>query len=66
MSDRRPFVHDMKNYLGIIIGYSNLMLEELAPEDPRRTDINEILQAGESAIALLDQWSAAAPGPEQK
>ena len=22
------FVHDMKNYLGIVIGYSNLLLEE--------------------------------------
>ena len=66
MSDQRPFVHDMKNYLGIIIGYSNLLLEELPPEDPRRTDVDEIRQAGESPITLLEQWHAAVPGEEEK
>jgi hypothetical protein len=48
----------MKNYLGIVIGYSNLLLEELPPEDPRRTDIDEIRKAGEAAIALVETWSA--------
>ena len=52
------FVHDMKNYLGIVIGYSNLLLEELPPEDPRRMDVDEIRKAGEAAIALVEQWSA--------
>ncbi len=66
MSDPRPFVHDMKNYLGIIIEISNLLLEELPPEDPRRTDIDEIRQAGESAITLLEQWSIAGRGEEAK
>ena len=28
MSDR-VFVHDMKNYLGIVIGYANLLLEDM-------------------------------------
>ena len=65
MRHSRPFVHDMKNYLGIVIGYSNLLLEELPPEDTRRTDIDEIRKAGEAAIALMEQWSAAAPGPER-
>ena len=65
MSDPRPFVHDMKNYLGIIIGYSNLLLEDLPADDPHRTDISEIRQAGESAIALLQQWSATVPGDEE-
>jgi hypothetical protein len=66
MSDPRPFVHDMKNYLGIIIGYSNLLLEDLPAEDPHRTDIAEIRQAGESAVALLQQWSATVPGDEER
>jgi two-component system cell cycle sensor histidine kinase/response regulator CckA len=66
MSDSGPFVHDMKNYLGIVIGYSNLLLEELPPEDPRRTDIDEIRKAGEAAIALVDKWNAAVPGAEEK
>jgi hypothetical protein len=66
MSRPRPFVHDMKNYLGIVIGYSNLLLEELPPEDPRRTDIDEIRKAGEAAIALVEEWSATMPGDEEK
>jgi hypothetical protein len=66
MSGPRPFVHDMKNYLGIVIGYSNLLLEELPPEDPRRTDIDEIRKAGEAAIALIEEWGATLPGNEQK
>ena len=47
MSSSSTFEHDMKNYLGIIIGYSNLLLEELTPEDTRRTDIDEIRKAGD-------------------
>ena len=64
MSHSRRFVHDMKNYLGIIIGYSTLLLDELPPEDPRRTDIEEIRNAGEAAAALVERWSAATPGDE--
>ena len=64
MSD--AFVHDMKNHLGIILGYSRLLLEELPPEDARRSDIDEIRRAGEAAIALLELWASAAPGGERK
>jgi hypothetical protein len=66
MNPPRSFVHDMMNYLGIIIGYSNLLLEELPPEEAHRTDIDEIRKAAEAAIALMDRWSAAAPGDELK
>jgi hypothetical protein len=61
MSSARTFVHDMKNYLGIVIGYSNLVLDELPPEDPRRTDIDEIRKAGEAALALIERWNTAMP-----
>jgi hypothetical protein len=56
----------MKNYLGIVIGYSNLLLEELPPEDPLRTDVDEIRKAGEAAIALVEKWSATPPGDDVK
>ena len=49
----RKFVHDMKNLIGIIIGYSHLILEEMPPDDPKRSDLAEIRNAGESAIVLL-------------
>ena len=57
-SDRRPFVHHMKNQLGIVIGYSNLLLEELPADDVRRADLEEIRKAGESALALVEQLAA--------
>jgi signal transduction histidine kinase len=58
MDDDRKFSHDMKNLMGIVIGYSNLLLDELPPEDVRRTDLEEIRKAGERGIALLNDWNA--------
>ncbi len=46
----------MKNLLGIIIGYSYLLLEEVPPDDPKRSDLAEIRNAVESAIARLNDW----------
>jgi hypothetical protein len=57
----RKFVHDMKNMLGIIIGYSNLVLDDLPAGDPKRADVDEIRKAGDAALALLDTWHAAPP-----
>ena len=56
MDADRKFVHDMKNLMGIIIGYSNLLLDEMPPDDPKRSDLAEIRTAGESAIVLLNDW----------
>ena len=64
MTFPRPFAHEMKNMLGIIIGYANLLLDEMTSDDPRRADVEEILKAGETALALLENWKTAAPGEE--
>lgn len=64
MSADRKFVHDMKNMLGIVIGFSNLLLDEMTGDDPRRGDVDEIRKAGENALALLDQWQASPPTEE--
>jgi hypothetical protein len=64
MSDRQLFVHDMKNVLGIVIGYSNLLLDEMSAEDARRADVQEILKAGEKALALLEGWQAQVSGED--
>jgi signal transduction histidine kinase len=66
MTHERGFAHDMKNFLGIIIGFSDLLLGEMPADDPRRADLDEIRKAGESAFALLENWSAAAPGEDAK
>jgi hypothetical protein len=60
----RKFVHDMKNMLGIVIGYSNLLIEEMPAGDPKRSDVDEIRKAGESALALLDSWADAPSGKD--
>ncbi len=65
MNTDRKFVHDMKNMLGIIIGYSNLLLDDMTADDPRRADVDEIRKAGENAVALLDTWDAAPPGEDR-
>ena len=64
MTAQRTFVHDMRNMLGVILGYANLLLDEMPSDDPRRSDVDEIRRAGESALALLQNWDVAAPGEE--
>ncbi len=66
MNADRKFVHDMKNMLGIIIGYSNLLLDEMPADDPKRRDVDEIRKAGEHAVTLLDTWVGPPPGEELK
>jgi hypothetical protein len=56
---QRSFVHDMKNYLGIVLGYANLLLDEMPADDPRRGDLDEIRKAGDAAILRLTQFTAA-------
>jgi signal transduction histidine kinase len=60
------FVHDMKNMLGIIIGYSNLLLDEMSGDDPKRPDVEEIRKAGDKALVILDTWNPAPPNEELK
>lgn len=46
-------IHRLKNQLAIILGFSELLLEELAEGDQRRTDLLQIQQAAKSALAEL-------------
>ncbi|OFW29957.1 MAG: hypothetical protein A3H97_04015 [Acidobacteria bacterium RIFCSPLOWO2_02_FULL_65_29] len=45
--------HDMKNQLGVVLGFADLLLNELEPDDPRRADIQEIHRAAARARELL-------------
>ena len=45
--------HDMKNQLGIILGFADLLLQELDVSDPHRTDVTEIRDAASRAMDLL-------------
>lgn len=47
--------HDFNNILTAILGYSELLLEHLAPNDPMRRQIEEIRAAAERAATLTRQ-----------
>jgi hypothetical protein len=47
--------HDVKNQLGIVLGFSELLIEDLEPTNPVRADLEEILKAARRAMALVEQ-----------
>jgi signal transduction histidine kinase len=50
--------HALNNYLSIILGYAELLLQEAAEDDPRRADVLEIQKAAQAAVRLLSQGDA--------
>jgi two-component system, cell cycle sensor histidine kinase and response regulator CckA len=50
--------HDFNNVLTAIFGYADLLLDQIAAEDPRRADVQEIRKAAERAAALTRQLLA--------
>jgi len=53
MADNDKNRHDFKNQLGIILGFSEILLAEASASDPRRDDLEEIHRAATAAVALL-------------
>jgi two-component system cell cycle sensor histidine kinase/response regulator CckA len=47
--------HDFNNILAVILSYSDLLLDDLGPDDPSRADIQEIAAAGRRAAELTRQ-----------
>jgi hypothetical protein len=45
--------HDLTNQLGIVLGFSALLLEEMDPADERYADLREIHTAAEKAMEIL-------------
>jgi signal transduction histidine kinase len=50
--------HDFNNLLTVITSYSDLLLEDLGPDDPKRDDVGEIRKAAQGAAALTRQLLA--------
>ena len=50
--------HDFNNILTAITGHSELLLQDLAPHDPMRPDVEEVRQAANRAAALTRQLLA--------
>ena len=58
MSEKSPtsrWRHDLKNQLGIVLGYSELILQDLDKDHPLRGDLEEIFRAGQQAMELIAQ-----------
>jgi signal transduction histidine kinase len=53
MTDDDKSRHDFNNQLAIIRGFSEILLAEATPDDPRRRDLEEIHKAAVTALALL-------------
>jgi two-component system cell cycle sensor histidine kinase/response regulator CckA len=47
--------HDITNQIGIVLGFAELLLDEMDPADPRRADIQEIAAAAQKALDLVRQ-----------
>jgi PAS domain S-box-containing protein len=45
--------HDLNNVLGILVGYSELLLEEIEPLSPVRSHVKKIMEGGERAAAIV-------------
>ncbi len=50
--------HDFNNLLTVITSYSELLLGDLAPNDPNREDVEEVRKAAEGAASLTRQLLA--------
>jgi hypothetical protein len=55
MVDETEFEHALKNYLAIILGFADLLIEDLSPGDPHFEDVREIQKAAREAIALFNR-----------
>ena len=48
-------MHELNNHLAIIIGFADMLLDEIEAGDRRRPNVEQILHAAQRAMALLPQ-----------
>jgi len=52
----RAVIHDLNNLLNVVTGYTELLLEDTDASDPKRKDLETILQAGDRATKLTSTF----------
>jgi PAS domain S-box-containing protein len=45
--------HDLNNVLGIVVGYSEMLRDEIDESNPMRTDVTKIMEGGQRAAAIV-------------
>jgi signal transduction histidine kinase len=53
--------HDIKNQLGIVLGFTEVLLADMTPDDPRYEDLREIHAAAHRAMALVRELTPEPP-----
>jgi signal transduction histidine kinase len=51
--------HDLKNQLGVIVGYAELIQQRLDPSNPLRSEVDEIMRAAQHALMLVRKLESA-------
>jgi two-component system cell cycle sensor histidine kinase/response regulator CckA len=50
--------HDFNNLLTVVLGYSNMVIDTFDADDGRRSDLQEVINAGQRAVTLTRQLLA--------
>jgi signal transduction histidine kinase len=58
VTDQNHLEHALKNCIAIILGYADLLLEELPADDPRLDDLREIQKAATAATVLINNYQS--------
>ena len=59
--------HDLNNVLGIVVGYSEMLVDELDKSNPMREDLKKILEGGNRSAAIVqDLLTLARRGVQNK
>jgi hypothetical protein len=58
------FVHDLKNHLGTIVGFTELVMASLPNDDPRVADLVEVRRAANDALELCRKAGPGQAPPE--
>lgn len=56
--DAPKLAHALRNHLAIILGFTELLLQDAGEDDPRRADYQEIHEAAAAALRLLSDKGA--------
>ena len=54
-------VHDLKNQIGIVLGFIELLIEDTPESDPKRVDLLEIRKAARACHQILTASSTDTP-----